>query len=491
MTHYKTFGRPSSVLRLALLVAAAPSIAFAVGPDYRRPEVPLTPAYHAPLAAPGAPVAGLDGWWAGFNDPALSRVVERALAQNLDIEQARQRVLQSRAAAREAGAALAPQVRATGSVAQVKQSLDSPIGKIAGGLPGFERSYDDETLGVAASWELDLFGGLRREREAARAEARDAARQADAIRISVAAEAADAYLQVRAYQGRLAVARRQQQIQLDLVDLISRRAAEGVSPDRELREAKASLEGVNAAIPPLSAGLEAQLNRLDVLMGAQAGTYRAELAQAAPEPAPPTLASAPSPGDLLRRRPDILAAEQRVIAANARIGAALSDYYPKISLSGLIGVESLGVSQLFTGGAVAHQVGAGLSWRLFDFGCVDAEVAQARGRDGEALAAYRATVLQATREVEDAFTDLAQQQARAAALDRQVEQLTVARRQAQDAYEGGVTSLVEVRDADRELLTASDQLVQAKAGAARAAVAGFRALGGGWSPPATQVAAAR
>lgn len=482
-----------SALRLALLAAAAPAVAFAaVGPDYRPPDVQLTPAYQSapPLATPGASAAALDAWWAGFNDAALTRVVERALAQNLDIEQARQRVLQSRAAARAAGAALALQVRATGSATQVKQSLQSPIGKIAGALPGFERSYDDETLGVAASWEIDLFGGLRRQREAARAEAQAAQRQAAAIRTSVAAEAADAYLQVRAYQGRLAVARRQLQVQQELVDLISRRAAEGVSADRELREARASLEGVNATIPPLTAGLQAQLNRLDVLMGAQAGTYRAELAREAPEPAPPSLAAAPPPGDLLRRRPDILAAEQRLVAANARIGAAVADYYPKVSLAGLIGVESLGVSQLFTGAAVAHQVGVGLSWRLFDFGRVDAEVAQARGREGEALAAYRATVLQATREVEDAFTELAQQQARAAALTRQIDQLTVARRQAQDAYEGGVTSLVEVRDADRELLAASDQLVQAKAGAARAAVSAFRALGGGWSPPAGQVTVA-
>lgn len=483
--------KPSSVLRLALAAAAAPSVALAVGPDYRRPEIALTRAYHAAPAAtaPGASAAALDAWWTGFGDPALTRVVERALAQNLDIEQARQRVLQSRAVARAAGAALAPQVHAYGSATQVKQSLESPIGKIAGGLPGFARSYDDETLGVAASWELDLFGGLRREREAARADARDAARQTDAIRISVAAEAADAYLQVRGYQGRLAVARRQLQIQQDLVDLIGRRASEGVSPDRELREARASLEGVQATIPPLEAGLSAQLNRLDVLMGAQAGTYRAELSQEAPEPAPPTLASAPAPGDLLRRRPDILAAEQGVVAANARIGAALADYYPKVSLAGLLGVESLGVANLFTGAALAHQVGVGLSWRLFDFGRVDAEVAQARGREGEALAAYRAVVLQATREVEDAFTDLAQEQVRASALNRQIEQLTVARGQAQQAYEGGVASLVEVRDADRELLAASDQLVQARAGAARAAVAAFRALGGGWSPPAAQVAA--
>jgi outer membrane protein TolC len=264
------------------------------------------------------------------------------------------------------------------------------------------------------------------------------------------------------------------------VDLLRRRAAVGVSADRELREAEAELEGVRATLPPLTAALDAQLNRLDVLMGAEAGTYRAELAAAAPTPAPPAIAPGDGPADLLRRRPDVLAAEQRLIAANARIGAAISDYYPKVSVSGLLGLDSLGASQLFTGAAVAHQVSAGFSWRLFDFGRVDAEVAGAKGHDAEALAAYRSTVYRATEEVEDAFSALVHQEARADALQRQVGQLTIARAQAEQAYEQGVTSLVEVRDADRELLAAADQLEQTRADAARSAVTAFRALGGGW-----------
>jgi len=483
--------RLAPALRLALLAAAAPSVAFAVGPDYRRPDVPLTPAYHAgqPLLAvqPGPPTTEFDAWWRAFGDPVLAKLVERALAQNLDIEQARARVLQSRAAARAAGAALLPEARVTASSAQVEQSLESPIGEILRHTGG-SRSYGELAVGAEASWEIDLFGGLRRGREAARADALAAERQADAIRVSVAAETADAYLQARAFQSRLAVARRQEQVQQDLVDLLVRRADEGVSAERELREARAALEGVRATIPPLTSGLDAGLNRLDVLMGAQAGTYRAELAQAAPEPILPSLAVRETPADLLRRRPDVLAAEQRLVAANARIGASIADYYPKVSVSGLLGVASLGAGPLFGASALTHQVGAGLSWRLFDFGRVDAEVAQARGREAEALAAYRQTVYRATEEVEDAFTAMVQQEARAEALSRQIEQLTVARQQAQDAYTGGVTSLVEVRDADRELLAASDQLVQARADAARAAVAAFRALGGGWSAPNGQAA---
>ena len=167
---------------------------------------------------------------------------------------------------------------------------------------------------------------------------------------------------------------------------------------------------------------------------------------------------------------------------------AIAEYYPKVSISGLLGLDSLSAAQLFTGGALGHQIGAGFSWRLFDFGRVDAEVAGAKGREAEALAAYRATVYRATEEVEDAFSGLAQQEARAQALQRQIAALGTARDQAQQAYQEGVTSLVEVRDADRELLSASDQSEQTRADAARAAVAVYLALGGGWKPEAATLA---
>jgi NodT family efflux transporter outer membrane factor (OMF) lipoprotein len=471
-----------SPVLLPVVLATAVLAGCAVGPDYQRPDLALKPAFHTPPPAPqpAAATARLDVWWTGFNDAGLVKVVERASAQNLDLEQARARLLQSRALARSAGAALLPTVDGTGAAADGRQSLLSPLGSIGSRLPGFPRDYDDYTLGAAASWELDLFGGLRRERQAARADAKAAAGRAEAVKISVEADAADAYLQVRAYQARLAVARRQETVRDDLVALLRQRNGQGVSPERELHEAQAELEGVRAAIPPLNAGLETQLNRLDVLMGAQPGTYRTELLVDAALPVPPVLASSAAPSDLLRRRPDIIAAEQKLIAANARIGSAISDYYPKISLQALIGVDSLQSGEVFSGDAMQHQVAAGLRWRLFDFGRIDAEVAAAKGKDAEALAAYRSSVLHAAEEVENAFSDLTQEEARAAALDRRIDQLIVARRQAQAAYEGGVISLVEVRDADRDILDASDQLAQARAGADRAAVASFRALGGGW-----------
>lgn len=182
-------------------------------------------------------------------------------------------------------------------------------------------------------------------------------------------------------------------------------------------------------------------------------------------------------GDLLRRRPDLIAAEARLRASNARIGAAIAQYYPRLSLTGLIGVDSLRTGTLFDDDAQQSQLALGLRWRLFDFGRIDAEVATAKGRDAEALANYRLAVLKAAGEVEDALAGYIQEQTHALALQRQIQALTVARGQIGKAYDEGAASLIEVRDADRNLLLARDQLVQADAAIARAAVASFRALG--------------
>jgi NodT family efflux transporter outer membrane factor (OMF) lipoprotein len=473
----------STTSALALATALAlPSAGWAIGPDYQRPASPLTTPFRAAPPATGA-TASLETWWLAFDDPGLTRIVERVRAQNLDLAQARARVLRSRAAAHAAGAALLPRLDGQAGIDKTQQSLQSPIGEIGRHLPGFERDYTLYDAGLSASWEIDLFGGLRREREAARAEAVGTNDRAEGLRVSLTAEAADAYLTARGLQARLDVARRREAVQRDLVDLLQRQAAEGVAPERELHQAQAAWQDVRASIPPLTASLDAQVNRLDVLMGAQPGTDRAELERPAAIPAAPAIA-ADSPAGLLRRRPDVLAAEERLIAANARIGAALSEYYPKVSLAGLVGGESIDSRSLFAADAIQSQIGAGLRWRLFDFGRIDAEVAAARGQQAEDLAAYRLTILRAAEEVENAFTDLAQQRARAAALAREVDHLTIARDQTQDAYAGGVVSLIEVRDVDRGLLAASDQLAQAQAGAARAAVAAFRALGGGWTAPA-------
>jgi outer membrane protein TolC len=224
------------------------------------------------------------------------------------------------------------------------------------------------------------------------------------------------------------------------------------------------------------------MNALDVLVGMQPGSSRSELGVAAAIPSPPRVSTAGGPAALLRRRPDIIAAERTLAASNARIGVAVSEYYPKFSLSGLLGSATTVAGGVFGGNATQANGVLGLRWRLFDFGRVGAEIRAARGRNAEALAAYRLTVLRASQDVEDAFSTLVQQEARAAVLTEGEVSLARARTTSDTAYRGGVLSLIEVLDADRRLLETRDGAIQARAAASRGAVASFRALGGRWDP---------
>jgi len=458
----------------------------AVGPNYQKPAMTLAP-FHA---APAGGVAGrgaappLDRWWDGFDDPELTGIVVRALAQNLDLAAALARVDQARAAAREAGAQLLPTLDATASASWIHDSLESPIGSIGRHLPGFHRDGALYDLGAAASWEIDLFGGLRRGSEAARAEAEAAEAARLGVRVSVAADAADAYFEVRGDQARLAVAQAQVATDAQLRDLVRQRFTEGLGSAREADQADALLAGARASLQPLRIDLEAELDRLDVLMGAQPGTYAAELsapgASLGAIPAAPTVGGL-SPEAVLRRRPDVIAAERRLAASNARIGQAIAEYYPKVSVAALLGFESASADHLFRAATFRPEAIAGLRWRLFDFGKIDAEVAQAKGANAEALADYRKSVLVAAQDVETAFTALVELQAHEIDEDAQVAALSKARDLSQRAYASGAIPLTDVLDANRQLLAAQDELEKTRADVGRAAVQTFRAMGGGWS----------
>lgn len=466
------------------MLHAATLAGCAVGPEYRPAPTALggfrnASAVEARSGAPAAPP--LDRWWTGFGDPVLTSTVERALEQNLDLTAALARVDQARAAARRAGAALLPTADATAHIAKARQSLESPIGAIGRHLPGFDRDATLYDVGVGASWEVDVFGGLRRGAEAAKAEAQAAEAARVGVRITIAADAADAYFLVRGFQARLALARQQVATDERLLELVRLRFAHELASDREVAQAEALLANARGTVPLLVSGLEAELNRLDVLMGDQPGTHAAELAGEAGIPAIPAIPPSVAPVDVLRRRPDVIAAERRLAASSAGIGAALGEYYPKLSIAGLLGFESVDVDHLFRSATFQPQGIAGLRWRLFDFGKIDAEVAAARGAQAEALAGFRQSILRAAEDVEDAFMALVQFEARSRELANEVAALERARDTAEAAYRGGIITLTDVLDADRLLLVARDQLATTRADAARAAVASFRALGGGWS----------
>lgn len=480
---------------LAMLMAASLLAGCAVGPDYVRPKLAMPDHFQgkAEVDQRHAP-AGTDlaTWWTGFGDPQLTRYVTLALEQNLDLAQAAARVTQARAGLGAATAALLPSGNVSGQAARVYQSVETPLGQVLNATPGFDRYGNSYEVDFNASWELDVFGGLRRGREAALADYQASEAGAVATRLAVAAQTADIYITIRGLQARLKVARKQVQTQQDLLSTIKLLYEKGLAAELQVRQAEGALAQVQASVPVLEAGLDTAMNALDVMLGAQPGTHRAELMQDHDIPVAPQIVTTETPGELLRRRPDLIVAERRLAASNARIGVAIAEYYPKLSLSGLIGsATSVASGNLFTSGANQAAGVLGLRWRLFDFGRINAQIQQAKGQQAEMLAAYRLAALHATEDVENAFSALIKREEQAAVLSQGVDSFGRARAASFAAYQKGVVSLIEVLQADENLLRASDERAQAQTESARAAVAAFKALGGGWQAGEIQTVASK
>jgi NodT family efflux transporter outer membrane factor (OMF) lipoprotein len=467
---------------LSIIVLNVGFQACAVGPDYVPSQPELAPFHNQaqPLAVETQPVPAIEAWWTGFNDPTLATVLTRALSDNLDLAAALARVEQARAVAARAGADIFPGTDFDASSTFKHESLAGEFGSVATGSDNFRRNIREDVIGPSASWELDLFGRVRRSRAAAQEEVEATEADRASVRVIVAADIADAYFQIRGYQARIAVADTQLSIGEHLLTLVRERYDVGVATKRELAQAQALLEHARTTIPPLRSALEKQLNRQDVLMGAQPGTYARECEAVKDIPQVPPIPQDSKPIDVLRRRPDVIAAERRVAASSERTGAAISGYYPKISLAGVLGFDSLDGGNLFSQGAFEAQGGAALQWRLFDFGRIDAEVAKARGANAEALAHYRQTILLAAADVENALSAFAHTEARRISLLAEVQSLIKAHELSEEAYRAGAITLIDVLDADRQLLAASDDFAAVRADVARAAVGVFRAMGGGW-----------
>ncbi|EJN07177.1 efflux transporter outer membrane subunit [Herbaspirillum sp. YR522] len=467
----------------AALAGASLLAACTSSPDYHRPhyqDPPLRNAAQLASRPAAAPMPALERWWEGFADPLLADIVTRALAQNLDLAAAMARVEQARAVAQLAGTRGLPQGDLDGQAARNHQSLHSPLGRIASAMPGYQRNQNLFEVDAGASWELDLAGAIRRGTQAADAELEATQALQLGVRVTVAAEAADAYFRIRAAQGRIALAQRQVRASDELGQLVQWRMNDGLASNGELAQARARLSEARASLPPLRIELERQSNRLDVLLGTTPGANAPRLNQPAVEAVVPAIALATGSAELMRRRPDVIAAERRLAASSARIGMAEAARYPQLSLSALAGLQSLGSAGLFSADSLQAQGGLGLRWRLFDFGRIDAEIARARGANAEALANYRHSMLRATEDVENAVTVLVQLEQQARDLAQQVQAQQLARGNAEQAYQGGVSSLADVLTEDRLLIAAQDRMAQVHADNARAAVGLFRAMGGGW-----------
>lgn len=480
---------------LTALIVAALAAGCAVGPDYVKPDMPAPAKFLGQTAVEqrsATTAADLSAWWAGFGDPQLTRFVQLALEQNLGLAQAFARVTQARAGLGAANAALLPSGNVTGQAGRAYQSVETPLGRVLNSRPGFDRYGNAFEADANASWELDVFGGLRRGREAALADYEASQAGAVATRLAVAAQTADIYITVRGLQTRLRVARQQVKTQEELLSTVNLLYGKGLAAELQVRQAEGALAQVRASIPQLETRLDAAMNALDVMLGSLPGTHRAELAQDGDIPAAPRISISGSPGELLRRRPDLIVAERRLAASNARIGVAIAEYYPKFSLGGLLGsATSVGAGSLFGSGASQFAGVLGLRWRLFDFGRINAQIEQAKGQEAEMLAAYRLAALRATEDVEDAFSALVKCEEQAAVLTQGEDSLGRARNASFAAYQNGVVSLIEVLQADESLLRASDARAQAQTESARAAVAAFKALGGGWNPNASTAVASK
>ena len=498
-----------SLRTLSLVVTTSLMAGCAVGPDYHRPDAPLADRYQAqsaaqrssaqpsvaksPLAEPSlveqesaAQVANLAVWWESFNDPLLSQLVSRALAQNLDLAQASARMSQSRAGLGAATAALLPSGNISGQGTRAYQSIETPQGQLLNSVPGYSRYGNAYEADLNASWELDVFGGLRRGRQAALADYQASEAGVAATHLAVAAQTADIYITLRGLQTRLAIANSQVKTQQELLDKVQLLHSKGLAAEYQVRQTEGALSQVKATVPALQTGIDAAMNALDVMLGTPPGTHRAQLSTSQAIPQPPALIATGTPADLLRRRPDIIVAERHLAASNARIGVAISEYYPKFSLSALLGsATSVSSGNLFSSGASQSAGVLGLRWRLFDFGRINAQIDQAKGQEAEALAAYRLSVLRATEDVENAFSALVNRETQSATLTAGETALASARQSSFIAYQKGTSSLIDVLHADETLLQTSDARAQAQTESARAAIATFKALGGGWQQPET------
>jgi NodT family efflux transporter outer membrane factor (OMF) lipoprotein len=451
------------------------------GPDYSGvPKIQYENLHNTNLNEIITSEENLDKWWINFNDSELQKIIEQVLKENLDLNASIGRIEQARAAAQYAGAKLLPTTDFNVSTTRNHQSLESPNGAIASQFPGYNRNSNLYDVGFGASWEIDLFGGLQRGNEVAIAQAQVADAAHLGTRISVTAEASDAYFQIKGLQKQLNITTDIVKTNEKLLNLMEIRKEYGTANNHDITNVEAKLKSVQANIPLLRIALESQFNRLDVLMGVQPGNYTRKLGALDNSMNIPMLTSSLSVNELLHRRPDIIVAERKLAASNANIGVAISDYYPKLSFSGLLGFESMNSNNLFESTTFQPQAIAGLRWRLFDFGKVDAQVKQAKGIYAQELASYKKSVLNATQDVENAFMSFAQYKYQTELFMKKQNALTKAYELAQVDFNEGISSSVEVLIAKNDLLISENEFIVAKTNTFRSVVASYRALGGGW-----------
>jgi outer membrane protein, multidrug efflux system len=463
--------RPVS-LAAALLLATSLGGCLTVGPDYSRPAVPAPEAFRAADSTLGAPPA--EGWWHLFGDSELDRLIDVALAENADLRIAAARVDEARALLGVSRASRFPEIGASASAGRSKFSTETtPVPE------GTPTEFNRLQAGLTVSYDFDPWGRLRRQTEAAAADLLATEYGVAALRLTLVADVTSAYFDLRSLDRQLAIARGTLDSRSQAFDLQKLRFDAGVISELELAQARSEQAATAATVPDLEQAIAETENRLAILLGRNPdGVARGrELEALVLPPAVP----AGLPSALLARRPDLAAAEQRLVAANARIGVAKAAYFPSLALTGFAGTESTELSGLFTSGSFVWQAAASLVAPLFNAGRTRREVEAAQAREVQALESYRKVMQTTFAEVENALVARRTSAARYQALADQAAALQDALRLAQLRYDAGSSSYLEVLDAQRSLFRAQLDLAAARRTELAAAVALFEALGGGWS----------
>lgn len=482
---------------LLALLGSALSAACTVGPNYRPPQPSVPPKFTAAALLPSAPTQGSAGalatWWQQFHDAQLSGLIAQALHGNLDLKVAASRVRVAREQLIFAGAARFPVINGDAGIDAIHLSQNSGLSEFTslfGGAPnhgavsGFTLpglNITTYSLGFDSSWEIDLFGGLRRSMQAAEAQAEQAVWSQRDSEVSIAAEVANDYWLLRSLQAQLAIAQDDIQQQNEMLSLLQARQRFGFVTEQDVRSQAAQLALARAAVPDLDSALQAQIHALGVLVGEAPEALQAQLSAAQALPAPPPTIPVGLPSDLLRRRPDVRAAERSLAASSANIGVAIDALYPKISLTGALDLVSVDLKHLLDIASRQYNVGGALSWPLFEGGRGRANVRIAEEQNQQALYAYQGTVLNALREVEDALTRYGNELKKNHALQEGLREAQGAAEVARRQFQMGVNNIEPVLDAQSAVLQLRMQLAQSDGALASDLVSLYKALGGGWS----------
>lgn len=448
-----------------------------VGPDYVPPTVEVPENWQQPPDPAILPSsADITRWWTVFDDETLTDLIRQAARQNLDLRVAVARVNEARARLGVAVGGQAPVVDATGSAFRERSSENL-------GMPGGV-TQNRFSVGLDASWEIDLFGRVGRAVEEATAGYQASEEDRNDVLITLYAEVARTYLDIRTYQMRLGAAKKNIDAQKQVSGIAKARYANGLTSQLDVFQAERVLANTEAEVPPLRIELARGINTMSVLMGKPPGTLHDLLKKAKPVPVPPETVAVGIPADLLRRRPDIRRAERLLAAQTARVGIASADLYPSLTLTGSLNLTALSAADIFNAGSGALAFGPALRWNIFDRDRIRSQIAVEDARTEQALLTYELTVLNALNEVENAIVAFLEQRIQFKSMERSVAASVKALRLATERYKEGLTDFQNVLDAQRELFNAENRMAAACGASAANLVRLYKALGGGWMPSA-------